>query len=114
MTLIAAVLSAAAAALALVALVWCARARRDQVPRDEVELLLHQLKNPIQSILLHADLLQQPAADDDAVRAELSGAIAHEAERAAAMLSDFPRPPEPRGIVPASDPRSAGSDGIIQ
>lgn len=114
MTLIAAVLSAAATALAVVALVRCARTRRDQIPRDEVELLLHQLKNPIQSILLHADLLQQPAADDVAVRAELSGAIAQEAERAAAMLSDFPRTPQPRDLIPASGLRRAGSDGTIK
>lgn len=114
MTLIAAILSAAAAALAAGALVRCARTRRDQLAREEVDLFLHQLKNPIQSILLHADLLQQPAADDAAVRAELSGAIAQEAERAAAMLGDFPRPPDSRGGLPAADARRTGSGGLIQ
>lgn len=114
MTLIAAILSAAAVALAAGALIRCGRTRHEHVPREEVELFLHQLKNPIQSILLHADLLQQPAADDAAVRAELSGAIAHEAERAAAMLGDFPRPPEPRGGVPARGARRAGSGGLNQ
>jgi signal transduction histidine kinase len=55
-----------------------------------VARVLHQAKNPLQSIILHADLLQEPAAlQSAAVRSESSRAIASEAERLAAMLAEL-------------------------
>lgn len=52
--------------------------------------ILHQIKNPLQTIILHADLLQQSAvAADERSRAEISGAIASEAQRLGAMLGEL-------------------------
>ena len=52
--------------------------------------ILHQIKTPLQTIILHADLLQQSAvASDERSRAEISGAIASEAQRLGAMLGEL-------------------------
>src|SRR5687768_12742484 len=55
-----------------------------------VAKVLHQVKNPLQSILLHAELLQEPLIAEDAkARGEASRAIAEEAERLAAILAEL-------------------------
>jgi nitrogen-specific signal transduction histidine kinase len=62
-------------------------AREPETQRDANRIVLHQLKNPLQSILLHADLLGDPvAAGSEESRAELRNAILHEARRIAALI----------------------------
>lgn len=52
--------------------------------------ILHQIKNPLQTILLHTDLLQDPRVGGEAEsQAELCEAIAGEAQRLAAMLNEL-------------------------
>jgi signal transduction histidine kinase len=55
-----------------------------------VARILHQVKNPLQTIILHADLLQEArVVADSAARATASRAIASEAERLAAILAEL-------------------------
>lgn len=91
------------------ALVVRRRARRLAADR-RLALLLHELKNPLQSILLHADLLGDPAAaGTPESRAELREAILTEAQRLSALIGGFPGDPAGRDAVPGSaravDPR---------
>jgi signal transduction histidine kinase len=52
--------------------------------------ILHQIKNPLQTVVLHADLLQDARVSDDAVsRREVSEAIVSEAQRLTAMLAEL-------------------------
>lgn len=52
--------------------------------------ILHQIKNPLQTILLHADLLQDRAvASREESRREICQAIVGEAQRLSAMLSEL-------------------------
>jgi two-component system sensor histidine kinase HydH len=52
--------------------------------------ILHQVKNPLQTIILHADLLRESSiASDPKARGEVSAAIASEAQRLAAMLAEL-------------------------
>src|SRR5215218_325853 len=55
-----------------------------------VARILHQVKNPLQTIILHADLLQEPSvAADPAAHGAASRAIAAEADRLAEMLAEL-------------------------
>ena len=96
--LAATVVVALAGSLAAVIVFFWARAaeRRRREERRLTSLgasvakVLHQVKNPLQSILLHADLLREPVVAEDAqARAEASRAIAEEAERLAVMLAEL-------------------------
>jgi signal transduction histidine kinase len=51
--------------------------------------ILHQVKNPLQTILLHAELLQENARALGGPQKELSEAVLGEAERLAAMLNEL-------------------------
>lgn len=52
--------------------------------------ILHQVKNPLQTILLHAEILDDPAILEDAEsRGEVSAAIVGEAERLSHMLQEL-------------------------
>lgn len=51
--------------------------------------ILHQVKNPLQTIVLHADLLRDAVAVPDTTRSEAAGAIAAEAQRLSAMLGEI-------------------------
>lgn len=52
--------------------------------------ILHQIKNPLQTIVLHADLLQeQSVVADPRARQEVSDAIVGEAQRLTAMLAEL-------------------------
>jgi nitrogen-specific signal transduction histidine kinase len=69
--------------------------------RDATRIVLHQIKNPLQSILLHADLLADPvAAATEESRAELREAILHEARRIAAQIERLERRNGDRGEEP--------------
>lgn len=67
-------------------------ARGPETQRDANRIVLHQLKNPLQSILLHADLLGDPvAAATEESRAELREAILLEARRIATLIERLER-----------------------
>ncbi len=67
--------------------------------------VLHRIRNPLQTILLHADLLQdERTAADPAARRELCGAILVEAMRMSEMLSDVSAEPLPTRPVPPDFP----------
>lgn len=52
--------------------------------------ILHQLKNPLQSMILQSELLQEfDRAEEDELRRESAAAIATEAHRLATMLSEL-------------------------
>jgi signal transduction histidine kinase len=52
--------------------------------------ILHQIKNPLQSIVLHADLLQEErATSTPAARREVCTAIVSESQRLATMLNEL-------------------------
>jgi two-component system, NtrC family, sensor kinase len=52
--------------------------------------ILHQIKNPLQTIVLHADLLQdERMVGDAAVRSELAEAIVAESQRLVVMLEEL-------------------------
>ena len=51
--------------------------------------ILHQIKNPLQTILLHAELMNENARAAGGVQQELAGAVLGEAERLAAMLNEL-------------------------
>jgi two-component system, NtrC family, C4-dicarboxylate transport sensor histidine kinase DctB len=52
--------------------------------------ILHQVKNPLQTIVLHADLLQdEQIVGDPASRRDVSDAIVGEAQRLTAMLAEL-------------------------
>lgn len=51
--------------------------------------ILHQVKNPLQTILLHAELLQEHARTLGGTCQELSDAVLSEAERLATMLNEL-------------------------
>jgi signal transduction histidine kinase len=52
--------------------------------------ILHQIKNPLQTILLHAELLQdEQVVADGRARGEVCGAIVGEAQRLTAMLAEL-------------------------
>jgi signal transduction histidine kinase len=98
--LVLAATTALALSCVIAALISHIRLRRLQRRRDEerrltemggaVARILHQVKNPLQTIILHADLLQEPKlAADAAARAVASRAIASEADRLAAMLAEL-------------------------
>jgi hypothetical protein len=66
--------------------------------------VLHRIRNPLQTILLDADLLQDDrTAADPAARRELSEAILTEAMRMSEMLAEMsPEPPPTRPNFPES------------
>ena len=75
---------------------WWRHARRLRENRRLVTLgasvarVLHQVKNPVQTILLHAELLQEPAIDENpSARRDGARAIQEEAERMARMLDEI-------------------------
>ena len=82
---------------AAIIFLWARRAERRR--REERRLnamgasvarILHQVKNPLQTIILHADLLREPViAEDPTARRDASRAISVEAERLAAMLAEL-------------------------
>lgn len=88
--------------------------RRTAADRERAELstailrLLHHVRNPVQSILLHADLLTQAAGPDDPGD-EIRRAITSEAERLAGMLRELsayasaPGPELAREAVPVRE-----------
>lgn len=98
-----AALLVAATAIAVWSWALVAR-RRERLAADRrLELLLHQLKNPIQSILLHTDLLRDAtAAGSTESRAEICGAILTEAQRLSKLIADFSASPPGRDVVPGS------------
>jgi signal transduction histidine kinase len=52
--------------------------------------ILHQIKNPLQTIVLHADLLMEPGVvADPTARREVSEAIVSESQRLVAMLDEL-------------------------
>jgi signal transduction histidine kinase len=52
--------------------------------------ILHQIKNPLQTVVLHADLLQDERITDDAVgRREIADAIVGESQRLTDMLTEL-------------------------
>ena len=75
---------------------WWRHARRLREDRRLLALgasvarILHQVKNPVQTILLHAELLREPAVDENpSARRDGARAIAEEAERLAKMLAEL-------------------------
>lgn len=89
-----------ALACSLAAIIAALLAKRDDRRRAEERRLasmgaatariLHQVKNPLQTIILHADLLREPAVTGNPKsHGEVSSAIAAEAERLAAMLAEL-------------------------
>lgn len=91
------VLAAAAALLVAgvcIALVWrrvrrIARVREREALRGAMARVVHHLRNPVQSILLHTDLLSQGAGPQRDGHSETCLAITSEAERLAGMLRDL-------------------------
>ncbi len=52
--------------------------------------ILHQIKNPLQTVMLQAELLQEPSiSEDPEARREVCQAITSESERLAAMLNEL-------------------------
>jgi signal transduction histidine kinase len=93
------------AVVAIGACSWALAARRRaRLAADRrLALLLHQLKNPIQSILLHTDLLRDAtAAASSESRAELCAAILTEAQRLSTLIADFSATAPARDVVPGS------------
>lgn len=91
------VLSAAAAlvvACVCMAVVWrrarrVGRVREREALRGAMARVVHHLRNPVQSILLHTDLLSQEARSQRDGHPETCLAITREAERLAEMLRDL-------------------------
>jgi signal transduction histidine kinase len=95
---VAAIVVALAGSLA--AIIAALLAKRDDRRRAEERRLasmgaatariLHQVKNPLQTIILHADLLREPTiTGNPKAHDEVSAAIASEAQRLAAMLAEL-------------------------
>jgi signal transduction histidine kinase len=115
-TIIGCIAAAVALATAAAALLIARGKRHDRAVRRELDVFLHQLKNPLQSILLHADLLGDPmVAATEESRAELRSAILGEAQRVASMLNDYTARSTPGAlVVPGAIPRGAPNDGSAE
>jgi two-component system, NtrC family, sensor histidine kinase HydH len=75
--------------------------------------ILHQIKNPLQTIVLHADLLQdERMVGDPAVRGELAEAIVAESQRLVAMLEELSV--YAAGSQRALDRQSLALDGVVR
>lgn len=97
----------AAAAVSCALLVAAVRRRRRAEANLAAEirksnaLLLHRIKNPLQTIVLNADLLQDDSTAESAEsRAEICSAIVSQAERLRAVLQEFPEAPPRAGGPP--------------
>ena len=92
---LATVLAVAGAAVTTVALVL-RRRYQQQMAADRMEAvgmatakILHQLKNPLQTLMLHAELLRDEIPTELGPLRETSGVIMSEAERLAGMLDEL-------------------------
>jgi signal transduction histidine kinase len=92
---LAAVLTVGTMGLVAVVILYRRRERQREERRmvavgSAMSRILHQMKNPLQTVMLQADLLQDPAIGQDAeARQGACQAILSESERLAAMLSEL-------------------------
>lgn len=91
-TIVAVVVFAAGLVVVLLRRSYARRAEEEKLAAmgTATARILHQIKNPLQTILLHADLLQDRAvAEDRQARGEVCEAIVGEAQRLTAMLAEL-------------------------